>query len=53
MLQYINSPVTTYVKAGLPAASTLMVVMKITLVLLWCPDIALGEVYIMVLLLGN
>ena len=53
MLQCINSPVTTYLRAGLPAASTLIVIMKSTLVLLQCLDIVLGKVYVMVLLLGN
>ena len=44
MLQCVNSPVTTYLRAGLPAASTLIVIMKSTLVLLQCLDIVLGEV---------
>ena len=49
MLQCINLPVTTYLRAGLPAASTLIVIMKSTLVLLQCLDIVLGKVYVMVL----
>ena len=50
MLQFVNSPVTTYLRAGLQAASTLMVIMKSTLVLLQRLDIVLKEAYAMVLL---
>ena len=53
MLQCVNSPVTTYPRAGLPAASTLIVIMKSTLVLLQYLGIVLGEVYVMVHSLGN
>ena len=53
MLQCIDSPVTTYLRAGLQPASTLMVIMKHTLILLQCLNIVLDEVDVMVLLLGN
>ena len=49
----VDSPVTTYLRAGLQAASTLIVIMKNTLILFRCLDIVWGGVYVMVLLLGN
>ena len=49
----INSLVTAYLRASLLAASTFIVIMKSTLVLLQCLDTVLGKVYVMVLLLGN